>query len=254
MVGLSVRGWNPFFSCPMHPQHDLKFLPQQNVSYLRLKLKLLVLSNQCTEIGGGGVFGWTWQDNVPLIRGIAHPAQSSNSQYGARPADTHQPANVPLLWNNITAQQYFNTNVCIPVLPHFNIQIPIYQYSSTGRCLCWLKILPNMPETSNMIIISINYKTVPLPQCNNAFFFSARNCIAVLSSRSRYILLLPKKQIHQYVSRLRFPSYFLSDAAARWWLWVILSRWRSHALCPLITTNRTPPMGGRALPDIEKST
>ena len=168
MVGLSVRGWNPFFSCPMHPQHDLKFLPQQNVSYLRLKLKLLVLSNQCTEIGGGGVFGWTWQDNVPLIRGIAHPAQSSNSQYGARPADTHQPANVPLLWNNITAQQYFNTNVCIPVLPHFNIQIPIYQYSSTGRCLCWLKILPNMPETSNMIIISINYKTVPLPQCNNA--------------------------------------------------------------------------------------
>ena len=103
-----------------------------NWSHFSPKFKLLV-SNQCKLQGdSSGVFGWTWQHNVPLIRGLAHQAQRSSSQYGkpgCRYSPTCQcaPALVTMLHcNNVTLQQCFN--VFQPIF-----QCADWRYSQTCR-------------------------------------------------------------------------------------------------------------------------
>ena len=97
----------------------------------------------CEEIGWG-VFGWTWQHNVPLIRGLAHRAQSSNSQYG--PAKLQILPNLPMCpcSYNVTLQQCFNvfvhqySNVQVADTPKLaNVPLLLQCYIATMfQCIC----------------------------------------------------------------------------------------------------------------------
>ena len=179
------------------------------------KFKLLV-SNQCRLQGdSSGVFGWTWQHNVPLIRGLAHRAQSSNSQYG--PARLQILPNLPMCpcSYNVTLQQC--SCQCAPVLTilHWH-NVPMYLCSNIP--MCRLKILPNLQRLRS-------YFQSIIPKWNTAFFFILDLEINIL----RWSTACRMNQGGYILHPSKTPNFLWSLHAARWWGWF----WAGGGVTPL---------------------